>query len=147
LKDLRQAGEFATYILEERLHEKKETKQRRLVHLAFATSLVVAYSRSFKRSKNLKGQREPSLQDYAHEVLTGEDELELHRRVVDMRDQAYAHSDANSNYFDLDYDRYAAPMKVVELLDKTDTELLRAMISKWISHVEAEKSKLKESVT
>lgn len=146
LNDFRDARNFATYILEKGLHDKK-TELKQLVHLAFNTSLMISYSRPFTRNSNLKGEGKSSLGGYEHEVLKEGVEVELHRRILALRDQAYAHSDASSHLFEgLDYTKYLAFMRPVEILDKSETGTLKVMIKRWISHLEGEKSRLKESL-
>lgn len=149
LKDFYEARRFAGYILKQRLHEGKKTEPARarqqLVHLAFNTSLIIAYSRPFTRNNNFKGQDKSSLKGSEHEVLTEEVEVELHRRILALRDRAYAHSDASSNLIEgLDYSRYIALMRSVELLDKVETGTLKVMIERWISHLQGETSNLKK---
>src|SRR6266446_1254832 len=143
LNDFSEARKFASHILEERLHDKKKTARARerqeLAHLAFNTSLIISYARPFKRSHNFKGQAKSSLQDFIREVLNHE-ELELHKRVIAMRDTSYAHSDASSHLIEgFDYDRYVALMLQVQPLDKSETTRLRMMIQKWTKYLEAKK--------
>jgi hypothetical protein len=59
LNDLREAQEFADYILNHRSHDKK-TEQRRLEHLAFTTALIISYSRSFTTGNNNNAPRKSS---------------------------------------------------------------------------------------
>lgn len=150
LNDFRQARRFADYILKRGLHNKKKTELARarqeLVHLAFNTSLIISYSRPFHFNKNFKGQPESSLRKHACEVLN-EAEVEMHSRVLGMRDTAYAHSAARSHLFEgFDYRKSVALMRSVETLDKAETSTLKIMIKKWIGYLEIEKSKLKESL-
>lgn len=146
LNDLRDARRFADYILKRGLHDKK-TELRKLEHLAFNTSLIVSYSRPFKSSHNFKGQGKSSLDGCEDKVLA-EEELELHRRILTLRDQAYTPSDPRSDLFDgFDYFRYVELFRTIEVLDKSTTLQLTLIIGKWVSYLEAEKSKLKKSLT
>ena len=145
LSDFREARKFAAYILKHRLHDKK-TELRQLEHLAFNTSLIISYSRPFRCNKNFEGQPKSSLREHTREVLN-EAEFEIHGQVLAMRDEAYAHSDARSHLFEgFDYSRYVALMQPIETLDKSATRTLKIMTEKWISYLEIEKSKLKESL-
>ena len=146
LNDLRDARKFAAYIIKRGLHDKK-TELRKLEHLAFNTALIVSYSRPFKSSQHFKGQGKSSLDGYEHKVL-GEAEVELHRQILALRDQAYAHSDARSHLFEgFDYSKYMAFMRPIEVLDRSATVQLKLIIGKWIRYLDAEKSKLKDSLT
>jgi hypothetical protein len=151
LNDFYQARRFAGYILKERLHEKKKTElartRQQLVHLAFNTSLIISYSRPFTGSNNFKGQGKSSLRSAEHEVLKEAVEIELHRRILALRDRAYAHSDASSHLIEgFDYSKHIALMRSVEILDKRETGILKVMIDKWISQLKVETSHLKESL-
>lgn len=149
LRDFHQAGRFAGYILKQRLHDKRKTEPARtrqqLFHLAFNTSLIISYSRPFTGNYDLKGQSKSSLKGSERRVLTGEGEIELHRRVLALRDRSYAHSDASSHLIEgLDYSKYVALMRSVEILDRPETAKLKLMIERWIRHLEVETSHLKE---
>jgi hypothetical protein len=145
LFDLREARKFADYILKRTLHSKK-SELRQLEHLAFNTSLIISYSRPFKRSYNFKDEGS-SLEGYEKKVLD-DDEVELHRRILGLRDRAYAHSDASSHLFEgFDYSKFVAFYRPIEILDKSATEQLKLIIGKWISYLETQKSKLKKSQT
>ena len=151
LKDFNQARRFAAYILERRLHERKKTEPARarqqLVHLAFNTSLIISYSRPFTSNSNFKGQDKSSLKGSEREVLKEGVEIELHRRILDLRNRAYAHSDASTNLFEnFDYSKFVALMPLVEILDKPEIGILKVMIERWISHLKVESSNLKESL-
>lgn len=146
LIDLRDARKFAAYILSRKLHDKK-TELRQLEHLAFNTALIITYSRPFKGSNNFKGQAKSSLNGHEHQVLKEEEKVDFHRQILDLRDRAYAHSDARSRLFEgLDYTKFVALMRPVEILNKAETTQLSLIIEKWIKYLEAEKSKLKESL-
>jgi hypothetical protein len=146
LFDLREARKFADYILKRTLHSKK-SELRQLELLAFNTSLIISYSRPFKRSYNSKDEGKSSLAGYEKKVLD-EDEVKLHRRILGLRDRAYAHSDASSHLFEgFDYSKFVAFYRPIEILDKSATEQLKLIIGKWISYLETKKSKLKESQT
>ena len=94
LFDFRQAQRFAQYILRRKLHSVKNPQAvAKLIHLAFNTSLIVAYSRPFHGSND--GQKvKVSLREAVSAVLDTASEQALHRKVIDVRDQTFAHSDA-----------------------------------------------------
>jgi hypothetical protein len=143
LSDFQQSQEFAVYILEKKLHDKK-TKLSKLVHKAFNTSLIISYSRPFKGSNELSGKHKSSLERYTDKVLN-EDEAKLHKKVIDKRDKAYGHSDASSHLFiGLDYNKLSIKKYPFMPLRKPETEDLKIMIEKWIAHLKKERSKLKK---
>lgn len=143
LFDLRDAQNFAAYILKHSLHDKK-TELRQLQHLAFNTSLIISYSRPFKGSNNFTGKDKSSLEGCEREVLK-KGEVELHSRIIGLRDRAFAHSDARSHPFEgLDYSKSVAFYRTIEILDKSETEQLKIIIGKWIRFLKEEKFKLKK---
>jgi hypothetical protein len=129
--DLLQARKFASYILQKELHEKRKTQQvqadRQLVHSAFNASLIISYSRPFTSNNNLERRNKSELGERVQEVLKGTNEVDLHKRVLDLRNQPYAHSDA-------------------QILDKPETTLLAVIIKKWLGYVEGKQLNLKESL-
>jgi hypothetical protein len=149
--DLLQARKFASYILQKELHEKRKTQQaqadRQLVHSAFNASLIISYSRPFTSNNNRERRNKSELGERVQEVLMGTNEVDLHKRVLDLRNQAYAHSDAQVHLFEgLDYTKHLPFMKVVEILDKPETTLLAVIIKKWLCYVEGKQLNLKESL-
>jgi len=79
-----------------------------------------------------------SLRSHVADVLSGTENV-LHERVLDKRDQAFAHSDAIAHEFGgMDYTgRFMMFYKgAFDPLTKDETQMLRRMIKKWIDHVE-----------
>lgn len=145
--DFLQARQFAYYILQKGLHEKKKTKRARAnqqsVHLAFNTSLIISYSRPFHGSRNFNGEPLSSLKKEICRVLN-ESETQLHRKVLDMRDSAYAHSDARARRIEgLNYNKSIAIFYVIENLSKAETAMLKLMTEKWINYLDGKISLLK----
>ena len=147
LGDFKQAKEFAGHILKREWHGKKETPVRSLEHKAFNASLIVSYARPFHNNKNLKGEPESSLRRQVAQVLN-EAEVELHVRILKLRDTVYAHSAASERRIgSADYSRTFFPMRVVENLSKSEVRLLKIMARKWIDYLGIERAKLKARVT
>ncbi len=146
--DFKQAREFADYILSKRLHEVKGPYAKaKLVHLAFNISLIVSYSRPFHKSNEGAGLPRASLRRYVGSVLTV-DERALHKKVIDKRDQALAHSDADAHEFEgVNYDgRGMLLYKSAFIpLTKDETQMLRRMIKKWIKYLEELKARWKNT--
>ena len=142
--DLHAALKFATYILKEDLHDKKKRKKDKdLLHAAFNTSLIISYSRPFSGNRNFKGEPKPSLDEGIYADLNNA-ETELHKKVLNLRDTAYAHSDARAHRIaTLDYTSRTIPIMLSVLnLRKTETVALKSLIEKWITCVEAKISVL-----
>lgn len=142
LGDFRQAHEFAGHILKRKWHRKKETPVKSLEHRAFNTSLIVAYARPFHNNKNLENEPRSSLRKQVAQVLN-ETEIELHDRILRLRNTVYAHSDAIAHrVLNNDY-RTFIPIRVVENLSEPEVRLLKSMAKKWDDYLGVERSKLK----
>lgn len=145
LGDFRQAKEFAEHILKRKWQQNvNETPVRSLEHRAFNTSLIVSYARPFHNNTTLKGAPGLSLRKHVVEVLN-EAEVELHDRILRMRDTVVAHSDGRalrvfSTHFGLTFRR------VVENLSESEVRLLKSMTKKWIDYLGIERSKLKTRI-
>ena len=140
--DLIEARKFAAYILEKGWPSKNEE----LAHTAFNTALIISYARPFGMKKALDGQREKPLDEQIAEVLTQEAEIELHKRVKEMRHESFAHSDAGAHLFEgLDYSNQIVFFKPELPLSQSETTLLATMIQKWINHLDTQIAKFKQS--
>jgi hypothetical protein len=141
LSDFRQAQKFVWYILEKKLHAKKSDLSQ-LVHLAFNTSLIISYSRPFGGNKNFAGQGKSSLAQVLDKL--NDDERKLHERVIGSRNTAYAHSDASAHLVP-GWNYGGKGIKLMRIpfvpLGKSETEMLKVMIRKWIKYLESEKAK------
>ncbi len=95
--DLLQSLAFAKFILEKQLHERATVdEEKKLIHLAFNTALIVSYCRPFHRNKSNQGTaRRPSLPSSSLDIFTA-DERKLHDLIIKSRDKEYAHSDLES---------------------------------------------------
>ena len=141
--DLIEARKLAAYILEKGWPYKKDE----LAQAAFNTALVISYARPFGMRKDLEGQRELPLDQKVADVLMEKEEIALHTRIKQMRDESFAHSDARSHLFEnLDYSKLAV-FKVELPLSMSETSLLATMIQKWINHLETQIAKFKGSRT
>lgn len=145
LFDFNQARRFSGYILRRNLHAVKNPHAKaKLVHSAFNTSLIVSYSRPFHKSNDTAGQR-VSLR--VVQTVLSDDEIALHRRIVEKRDRVFAHSDAAAHEIDgFNYDGSTVQIYkyAFEPLTRDETRLLSTMIKKWIEYVETLRSDLKQ---
>ncbi|HEV7798649.1 MAG TPA: hypothetical protein VGO73_10860 [Pyrinomonadaceae bacterium] len=141
LNDFRQAKEFAAHILKRKWQQDlNETPVRRLEHKAFNTSLIVSYARPFHNNKTLKGAPESSLRKQVVKVLNHA-EIELHDRILRLRDTVVAHSDGRA--LQVFTSGSLTFMRVVENLSESEVMLLKRMTKKWIDYLEIESSNFK----
>jgi hypothetical protein len=145
LSDFKQAKEFAGHILKRKWqNDINETPVQSLEHRAFNTSLIVSYARPFHNNKNFKGEPESCLRKQVAEVLN-ENEIELHDRILRLRDNVYAHSNASAHRLpNFNYDLNIMIMQVVENLSESEVRSLKSMTKKWIEYLGLERSKLKK---
>jgi hypothetical protein len=145
LGDFRQAKEFAGHILKRKWqNEINETPVQSLEHRAFNTSLIVSYARPFHNNMNFEDEPKSSLRKHVAEVLN-ENEIELHDRILRLRDTVYAHSDASAHRVsNADSALTIIPMRVVENLSESEVRLLKCMTKKWSDYLGIERSKLKK---
>ena len=137
LFDFRQARRFAQYILKRKWPKAmKRRSTLELVYLAFNTSLIISYSRPFHRSRDGAGLPDACLNPDVG--VLNDIERAFHRKVLDKRDRAYAHSDSIEHEIDgLNYSGSTVKFyKPIEPLTIDETRLLREMIRKWITHLE-----------
>jgi hypothetical protein len=144
LRDFQQAQAFARHILKRKWrHDQKETPVASLEHQAFNTSLIVAYARPFHKNKNFKSEPDSSLRNDVARVLN-EAETELHKRILKLRDNVYAHSAAAAHRVpNWNYALPFTPILPVENLSEADVRLLKSMTKKWIDRLKVERSKFK----
>ncbi len=149
LVDFRQAHTFATYILKKKLHDVKgERAKSKLVHLAFNTSLIVSYSRPFHKSNERDGLSRVWLRDATNEVLS-DTEKSLHTKILKLRDQTFAHSDAVAHEIPgFDYSGKSVQFYKLAFapLSKDETRTLKTILMKWIDYLEIERSVLKQTL-
>ena len=132
----KEARRFATFILDKKLHDKKQTDYVRLLHSAFNTSLIVSYCRPFTFNRNRPGEDPSSLKMHVEGLLTN-DEVDLHKLIWERRNQVHAHTQASARLYEgMDYDRELFFTKLVGPLTKPQTRMLKVLITKWISYLQ-----------
>jgi len=95
-------------------------------------AVVISYARNFKSSHGFSNidMKANLIKHFTNE------EKELHKQMIDWRDQEYAHSDSLPNdiqiYFDGGYSRRV----VRQLLEKNQLEMLKAMVVKIRNEIE-----------
>src|SRR6185436_11842893 len=117
-----------------------ESPVKRVEHSAFNTALIVSYARPFHNNKTLKGAPASSLREQVGEVLSESAVVNLHERILRLRDTVIAHSDGRA------IGVYGSFTGVVENLGESEVKLLKRMIKKWIGYLGIEQSKLKKRI-
>jgi len=150
LMDFRDAQKFVHYIIRRKLHTVKNDRAvATVVHLAFNTSLVVAYSRPFHKSNDqIRDGKKVRvwLRDAVDSVIDTPADKALHNKVIKLRDATFAHSDSAAREIEgFNYEQnsilfYKAP---VEVITREETQQLGKMIEKWIAHLEQQRSEMK----
>lgn len=139
--DLGHAQKFASYILTRGLHEKKGEKTK-LVHRALNLSMIVSYSRPFARNREYtqKETVDSPIYLFAYRVL-GNERFALHKKLVDQRNNIYAHSPTGKRFaFRPAKGRYAVQFDVFVPLTYQQTEMLNSIIKTWLDYLEPLKS-------
>ena len=137
--DLVEARRFATHILDKGWPNKK----KELEHAAFNAALIISYARPFSMRYDLERQRELPLDKQVANVLIEKEEIALHQRIKEMRDESFAHSDARSHLIEnFDYSKHFTLFKYELPLSKSQTTLLATMIQKWINYLDTQVAKI-----
>lgn len=150
LMDFQDAQKFARYIIRRKFHAVRNDRAvAKLVHLAFNTSLVVAYSRPFHKSNDeiRDGKKiRVWLRDAVDSILDTAADKAVHDKVIKLRDETFAHSDSAAREIEgFNYEGntvlfYKGPLEVIT---REETLRLGKMIEKWIAHLEQQRSELK----
>jgi hypothetical protein len=140
--DLREAEAYAAQIL----NKHWSNRGKNLTLDAFNTALIISYCRPFSTRYDLDEKRESKLDESIAEVLTEEEEIEMHARMKQLRDESYAHSDARSRLFPkMDYTKDFCFFKRELNLARDEVELLKRMIDKRIKYLDDQISLTKNS--
>lgn len=109
---------------------------------ALNIAVVISYARNFKTSygfKNIKEVTNVLKQDFTKQ------ELKFHKKIIMLRDEVFAHSDASSNDIQI-YNEgiFSHSRKVVrELLEKDELKMLSAMVGKIRKQIDSQIKLLK----
>ena len=111
---------------------------------ALDIAVVISYSRNFKRSYGFEYWEEMGAEMIKY--FSGE-ERQIHERVLESRDQEFAHSDALPNDIQIDDDNwYLYSRRVVrQLLEKGQLKVLKEMVNKIRDEIEVQIGLLEES--
>lgn len=114
--------------------ENNEFRNNRDDACAYSTAIIVAYSRPFSGNRTRDDKK-----DRAHEGLEGAldaEHLEVHLRVLNLRDQLFAHSDASPHNVALENTDggglTASSQDRINPLGRTDVETLIENIASFL---------------
>ena len=145
-EDLRQATFFAAHLLKKGWHF--EPWERRwslyMQQAAFTTALATAYSRPFTHSRGWP--------KFPMRLLTEFDtgQQKLHKRVLDLRNRIYAHSDVGSRgIWPISFAGYPTAIELLPPMRFTRTEIttIQSMIAIAEHSIQVRKNELLPAVT
>jgi hypothetical protein len=109
---------------------------------ALNIAVVISYARNFKKNRGfikIDGINAELIKSFT------DAEKELHKKIIDWRDQEYAHSDASQNDIQI-YGASSYSRKVVrQLFEKVQLDLLKLMVNKIREQIEAQIRSLSKS--
>lgn len=100
---------------------------------ALNIAVVISYARNFKKSHGF--YYNPKLNDELIKYFSNE-ENGLHKKIIDWRDQEYAHSDALPNDIQIYEDEEYSRRVVRQLLEKNQLRMLKIMVNKIRDEIE-----------
>lgn len=152
--DLLDAYHYAEYTLNNRLHDHGADEDARLILKGLSLAMVVSYARPFLNSRS--DGTWPTTQRIQERVLKGlsQEERHLHDRIIALRNQELAHSDASAHAVKLTLrtpadgssERIGIGLKrrAGQPLSLDDTTRLHELISKLLGAVLQQRSRLQE---
>ncbi|QQS37081.1 MAG: hypothetical protein IPM56_03765 [Ignavibacteriales bacterium] len=96
-------------------------------------AIVISYARNFKKSFGFNNKINTDLVKYF-----SDEENELHKKVIEWRDQEYAHSDALPNDIQIYIDGGYSRRVVRQLLEMKQLEMLKEMVNKIRNEIETQ---------
>lgn len=98
---------------------------------ALNIAIVISYARNFKKSYGFNNNISSELIKYF-----SDEENELHKKVIEWRDQEYAHSDSLPNDIQIYIDGGYSRRVVRQLLEMNQLEMLKVMVNKIREEIE-----------
>lgn len=142
--DLELAKRYAEYMLKNRLHigPLQNNKAKYWRQTAFVCALVMAYGRVFTRSIGLP--------DFPTRLLQyDEEEKDLHRRLLDLRDTQYAHADGQHHHVTPIGTGFVSAIHTLSVMwiGKHDLDLFLPMIDSLLGRIRRRLSELHTEIT
>lgn len=143
--DLLQARKFAQRLLATKW-SKKETS---VTYDALDLALIVCYGRPFSTRFDLEEHRELPLDKKVKiSQILNDEEIKLHERFKELRNESYAHSDACSRLIKgWDYTKSFCLMIKDLNLESAEIESLLTIIKKWIKYLDLQIEITKNQLT
>jgi archaellin len=120
---------------------KVDVRESTTIQNALNISVVISYARNFKKSRgfNISSINAQLTKNFSSE------EIELHKMIIDWRDQEYAHSDALPNDIQICTDGGYSRRVVRQLLEMKQLEILKVMVNKIRDEIEVQIKSLTKS--
>ena len=108
----------------------RESKQ---IQNALNIAIHISYARNFKKSFGFNNKINNDLIKYF-----SDEENELHKKIIEWRDQEYAHSDALPNDIQIYIDGGYSRRVVRQLFEMEQLEMLKEMVTKIRNNIESQ---------
>ncbi len=147
-RDFKQAHDFASYILGNRLHDSKDCRPLE----AFNCAMIIAYSRPFSGNDRRVEKKVPDLPVSLLKGLS-QAEKEMHEVVMSDRNTAFAHSDSSTidlqpEIWTIADKKFLVPWAndTTAPLTRDATEVFQALAKKMMWKVLEERMRLEEEL-
>ena len=108
-----------------------DVRESTQIQNALNIAIVISYARNFKKSFGFNNSISSELIKYF-----SNEEIELHKKVIEWRDQEYAHSDSLPNDIQIDTDGGYSRRVVRQVLEINQLEMLKVMVNKIRDEIE-----------
>lgn len=147
--DFYNADQFAA-LLEKSLEEERQAPPQEVNETALTIAAVVSYARPFSGNYDTPHTTGNFRKEHLQTALD-ESDLELHNRLMDLRNRDFAHSDAEVKDLSIAFrespdGKTSIPVSrnAMQPLSKRDTRHLREVLSKLMRKADRERSHLEE---
>lgn len=110
-----------------------DVRESTQIQNALNIAIVISYARNFKKSFGFNNKINNDLIKYF-----SDEENELHKKIIEWRDQEYAHSDALPNDIQIYIDGGYSRRVVRQLFEMEQLEMLKEMVTKIRNNIESQ---------
>lgn len=110
-----------------------DVRESTQIQNALNIAIVISYARNFKKSFGFNNKINNDLIKYF-----SDEENELHKKIMEWRDQEYAHSDALPNDIQIYIDGGYSRRVVRQLFEMEQLEMLKEMVTKIRNNIESQ---------
>lgn len=110
-----------------------DVRESTQIQNALNIAIVISYARNFKKSFGFNNKINNDLIKYF-----SDEENELHKKIIEWRDQEYAHSDALPNDIQIYIDGGYSRRVVRQLFEMEQLEILKEMVTKIRNNIESQ---------